>query len=411
MTEDAPIARKPLTHTRQIDTAKPEEKTYSLNAGDGLFLEVLTTGAKRWRYRYSLAGKRGLLSLGIYPAVGLADAKAKRDEYNRLLAQGIKPSDQRKQEKQDAKQSDQDTFAYIGRQWLSDQEGAVKPYTQTRNRRMLENDLIPLLGHKPMRIIKSSDILAVGKQVESRGALEVARRVIRLAGTVFRYAMRHDLADHDPTTGLTEALKPRKVENMARVSKQDLPELLHKIDHYDGDILTRIGLQMIAYTGVRTKELREMEWADIDVNAALWRIPAHKMKMEYPHIVPLSRQVLALLEQLKPITGHKPYVFQSYRTHKPISENTLIYAIYRMGYKSRMTVHGFRGVFATELYEQGYMSDAIERQLAHQEGNQVKAAYNHAQHLPYRVKMMQEWSDYLDSIRVGKIVAFPKATA
>ena len=339
----------------------------------------------------------------------MAEARRKRDEARQQVEQGIDPSAAKQQAKRETNL--EDTFAYIGRQWLSDQEGAVKPYTHTRNRRMLENDLIPSLGHKPMRSIKSSDVLAVGKEVESRGALEVARRVIRLAGAVFRYAMRHDLADHDPTTGLTEALKPRKVENMVRVSKQELPELLHKIDGYEGDILTRIGLQMIAYTGVRTKELREMEWADIDVNAALWRIPAHKMKMEYPHIVPLSRQVLALLEQLKPITGHKTYVFQSFRTHKPISENTLIYAIYRIGYKSRMTVHGFRGVFATELYEQGYMSDAIERQLAHQEGNQVKAAYNHAQHLPYRVKMMQEWSDYLDSIRVGKIVAFPKATA
>lgn len=177
---------------------------------------------------------------------------------------------------------------------------------------------------------------------------------------------------------------------------------------YDGEILIRVGLELVAYTAVRTKELRFMEWVDLDLDAALWRIPAEKMKMEQPHIVPLSRQVLALLEELRPITGHKQYVFHSYRTHKPISENTLIYALYRLGYQSHMTVHGFRGVFATELYEQGYMGEAIERQLAHSESNQVKAAYNHAQHLEYRKKMMQEWADYLDSIRLGQIVAFPK---
>ena len=404
--------RKPLTHTRQADTAKPETKSYTLSVGNGLALEVLPNGAKRWRYRYSFNGKRGLLSLGIYPSVGLADAKTARDDLNRLVTQGIDPSEQRKIEKQTAQQQDRDTFAHIARQWLSDQEAAVKPTTQARNRRMLENDLIPMIGDKPIRGLKASDILAVAKKVEDRGAAEVARRVIRLAGSVLRYAIRHDLADNDPTPRLGEALKPRKVENMARVSKKDLPELLQKISTYEGDPLTRIALQLVAYTFVRSNEARFMEWVDIDWDNAEWRIPAEKMKMETPHIVPLSRQVIALLEQARAITGHKRYVFQSYRTHKPLSENTLIYAIYRLGYKSRMTVHGFRGVAATELYEQGYMGDAIERQLAHSERNQVTAAYNHAEHLSYRRKMMQDYADYLDSVQGGRLIAFPKvATA
>ena len=227
---------------------------------------------------------------------------------------------------------------------------AVKPTTQTRSRRMLENDLIPMIGDRSIRSIKASDILAVAKKVEDRGAAEVARRVIRLAGSVLRYAIRHDLAENDPTPRLGEALKPRKVENMTRVSKKDLPELLQKISTYEGDVLTRIALQLVAYTAVRSNEARYMEWIDIDWDNAEWRIPAAKMKMETPHIVPLSRQVIALLEEARAITGHKSYVFQSHRTHKPLSENTLIYAIYRIGYKSRMTVHGFRGVFATELY-------------------------------------------------------------
>lgn len=373
----------------------------------GLQLHVFATGRMSWIYAYRHDGKQRTLTIGKYPAVSLADARRKRDEARQQIEQGIDPN----QTKQQAKRTEEslDTFAHIARQWLSDQADAVKPTTQTRSRGMLENDLIPMIGDKPIRGLKASDILAVAKKVEDRGAAEVARRVIRLAGSVLRYAIRHDLADNDPTPRLGEALKPRKVENMARVSKKDLPELLQKISTYEGDPLTRIALQLVAYTFVRSNEARFMEWVDIDWDNAEWRIPAEKMKMDTPHIVPLSQQVIALLEEARAITGHKRYVFQSYRTHKPLSENTLIYAIYRLGYKSRMTVHGFRGVAATELYEQGYMGDAIERQLAHSERNQVTAAYNHAEHLSYRRKMMQDYADYLDNVQGGRLIAFPKA--
>jgi integrase len=280
-----------------------------------------------------------------------------------------------------------------------------------RDSSLIEKDLIPFIGNTAIGDIKSPDVLTAAKRIEERGAGEMARRAIGLVGCIIRQAMREGLANNDPTTGLKEALKPRKVQHMARIAAKELPELLNKIDAYDGDTATRLGLNFLNLTFVRTQEIRFMEWHEVDFEAKEWRIPADKMKMDVDHIVPLSDQALEVLEQLKPITGGYKYVFFNTSTRKPYSENAFITALWRMGYKGRMTGHGFRGLASTILHEQGYLHDAIERQLSHNEKDKVSAAYNHALHLPYRRKMMQDWANYLDNVRTGKVLQFVKAAS
>ena len=398
--------RKPLTHDRQADTAKPEAKLYHLNAGEGLFLEIQPTGSKLWRYRATVAGKRVLLSMGKYPAVSLASAKAQRDEANRLVEQGINPSDQRKADKQEKTAAH--AFATIAADWLANREH-VTATTRTRETSLLQNSICPAFGHLPVDQVKARHILDMARAIEARGAGDMARRAIQLTGQIMRHAIRQGLAEHDPTTGrLQEALKPRTVNHMARIDRRDLPELLQRIDAYTGDVQTRLGLQLVNLTFVRTKELRFMEWSDLDLSEGVWRIPAEKMKMRMPHIVPLSRQALAILEQLRPLTGQQSHVFYNHSTKKPYSEAFFISALNRMGYKGRMTGHGFRGLASTILHEQGYLHEAIERQLAHTPRDQVSAAYNHAQHLDYRRRMMQEWADYLDTLKDPQVIPFAR---
>jgi len=255
--------------------------------------------------------------------------------------------------------------------------------------------------------IKGKDVLKAVKKIEDRGAQEMAKRAIPLAGRVFRYAIRKDLIENDPTPHLSEALKPRKIKNMARLDISEFPAFLQRMDRYHGNVLVKTALHIMTLTFVRTAELRMMEWAEIDFDAQEWRIPPDKMKMSLPHIVPLSRQAVELIESLRPITGNKQFVFYNHSTAKPLSSNALLCAIRTMGYKGKMTGHGFRGLASTTLHEQGYMHDAIEIQLAHKVGNSVSQAYNHAQHLKYRVKMMQEWADYIESLRT-KVIPFPK---
>lgn len=397
-----------LTDAR-IRKIKPKEKTKRYADEKGMYLEVTPSGGMYWRLKYRINGKENRYSMGVYGEVSLAEARAKRDDARKLIAQGIDPNQAKKQDK--AITDNINCFEVLALRWLADRKSTIKPDTYRRDSSVIEKDLIPFIGQIAIDKIKSPDILAAAKQVEERGAGEMARRAIRLAGCVFRQAMREGLTNYDPTTGLTEALKPRKVQHMARIAAKELPELLSKIDVYDGDVLTRLGLKFINLTFVRTNELRFMEWSEVDFDAQEWRIPAHKMKKGISHIVPLSVQSLELLEQIKAIGLNSPYVFFNTASRKPYSENAFITALWRMGYKGKMTGHGFRGLASTILHEQGYMHDAIERQLAHNEKNQVSAAYNHAQHLPYRRKMMQDWANYLDNIRTGKVLQFVKVAS
>jgi integrase len=365
--------------------------------GQGLQLHVFANGGKYWRMAYRFEGKQKTLSLGIYPEVSLAEVRSKREDAKRTLRQGIDPMEAKKETLKIA--DGFLTFEAIATQWLEDRKESIEPSSHARNLRHFVNDVFPVLGNKQIDTIKSPHVIEMAKKIEERGAAEMARRALRLTSAVMRYAKTLGLIESDPATGLTEALKPRKIKHMARIPESELPQLLKDIDAYSGDILTCIGLQLITLTFVRTIELRHLEWSEIDLEKREWRIPAEKMKMDKIHIVPLSNQTIALLDELRPHTGHRKYAFHSTRSNKPMSEVTLLAALWRMGYKGRMTGHGFRGLASTILHERNYNHAAIELQLAHSDRDQVSAAYNYADHLPYRKKMMQEWADYLDELR------------
>lgn len=396
-----------LTDAR-IRKIKPEAKTKRYADEKGMYLEVTPSGGMYWRLKYRIDGKENRYSIGVYGEVSLAEARTKRDEARKLIAQGVNPNQAKKEAKDII--DNVNSFEVWARKWLLDRQSTIKPDTFKRDSSLLEKDLIPFIGQIPIDKIKSPEILAAARKVEDRGAGEMARRMIRLAGCVFRQAMCEGVTTYDPTDGLTEALKPRKVVNMVRIDAKDLPEFLSRIDAYDGDVLTRLGLKFINLTFARTIEVRFMEWAEIGFEAKEWRIPANKMKKETKHIVPLSAQALEILEEIKAMGLNSPYVFFNTASRKPYSENFITNAIARMGYKGRMTGHGFRGLASTILHEQGYLHDAIERQLSHNEKNKVAAAYNHAQHLPYRRQMMQDWANYLDNVRTGKVLQFVKAS-
>lgn len=387
-------------HVRKI---KPLEKKKRYADEKGLYLEVTPSGGRFWRLKYRFNGRESTLTIGSYPEISLAQARRTRDEARIQLYKNIDPNAIKNDRLQQTDESK--LFKVLAMEWMEDRKAVIKEATYLRDLSVFEKDIFPALGNMPIDQIKGKDVLACAKKIEARGAQEMAKRSIPLAGRIFRFAIRKGIIENDPTPHLGEALKPRKVKNMARIDISEFPAFLERMDRYHGSPIIRSALQLMTLTFVRTAELRMMEWNEIDYENRLWRIPAHKMKMAQPHIVPLSRQALELLEELKPLTGNKQYVFYNYSTAKPISSNALLCAIRTMGYNGKMTGHGFRGLASTTLHEQGYMHDAIEIQLAHKVGNAVSQAYNHAQHLDYRIKMMQEWSDFVDRLR---IISFSK---
>ncbi|MFG0750515.1 tyrosine-type recombinase/integrase [Acinetobacter ursingii] len=389
----------------QVRKIKPLDKKKRYSDEKGLYLEVTPAGGRFWRIKYRFNNRESTLTIGSYPEISLAQARRARDEARIQLYNNIDPNAVKNGRLQQLDESK--LFKVLAMEWMEDRKAVIKETTYLRDLSVFEKDLFPDLGDMPIDQIKGKDVLACAKKIEARGAQEMAKRSIPLAGRIFRFAIRKGIIENDPTPHLGEALKPRKVKNMARIDISEFPALLERMDRYHGSPIIRSALQLMTLTFVRTAELRMMEWNEVDYENCLWRIPAHKMKMAQPHIVPLSRQALELLEGLKPLTGNKQYVFYNYSTAKPISSNALLCAIRTMGYNGKMTGHGFRGLASTTLHEQGYMSDAIEVQLAHKVGNAVSQAYNHAQHLDYRIKMMQEWSDFIDSLR-NKTVPFPK---
>lgn len=389
----------------KIRKIKPEPKKRRYSDEKGMYLEVTPSGGMYWRMKYRFNNKENVYSIGIYPDVSLAQARTKRDDARKLLADGINPNQSKKEQKLFIDEST--LFKTLALEWMQTRTEVIKEATYKRDLSTFEKDLFPELGNRPIEQIKGKDILDAVKKIEDRGAHEMAKRAIPLTGRVFRYAIRKGLIENDPTPHLGEALKPRKVKNMARLDISEFPPFLQRMDKYHGSVLVKTALQVMTLTFVRTNELLNAEWDEIDLEAKEWRIPSHKMKMALPHIVPLSKQCIELLESLKPLTGHKQFVFYNHSTAKPLSNNSLLSAIRTMGYMGKMTGHGFRGLASTTLHEQGYMHDAIEIQLAHKVGNSVSQAYNHAQHLKYRANMMQEWADYIDSLRT-KVIPFPK---
>lgn len=374
-------------HVRKI---KPLEKKKRYADEKGLYLEVTPSGGRFWRLKYRFNGRESTLTIGSYPEISLAQARRTRDEARIQLYKNIDPNAIKNDRLQQTDKSK--LFRVLAMEWMEDRKAVIKEATYLRDLSVFEKDIFPALGNMPIDQIKGKDVLACAKKIEARGAQEMAKRSIPLTGRIFRFAIRKGLIENDPTPHLHEALKPRKVKHMARLDISEFPPFLERMDRYHGNPVIKTALQLMTLTFVRTAELRMMEWSEIDFENKIWRIPAEKMKMALPHLVPLSTQAIELLESLLPLTGRKPYVFYNHSTAKPMSSNAILCVIRTMGYNGKMTGHGFRGLASTTLHEQGYMHDAIEIQLAHRVGNAVSQAYNHAQHLEYRVKMMQELS-------------------
>ncbi len=389
----------PLTDVA-IRSAKPSAKPVRLFDAGGLYLEISPAGGKLWRLKYRFGGKEKRLALGTYPQVTLAEAREKRDQARRLLAGGIDPSEEKKAEKR-ARQGN--TFEALAYEWMAVRGKEWTESYASKTQTALSRHAFPAIGGRPISEIQPPDLLAMLRVIESRGTVDMAHRIQQHCGGIFRYAVSTGRATQDPTTSLRGALSTVKQEHYAALTDpSEFAQLLRDIDDYRGEAVTKAAMQFLALTFQRTKEVRFAEWSHFDFNDALWRIPAEVMKMREAHLVPLSSRTVEILERLRPLTGAGRLVFPSaISNERPISENTVTYALARMGYKGRMTGHGFRSVASTLLNEQGYRHDVIERQLAHAERDSVRAAYNRAEYLPERRKMMQDWADYLDKLKAG----------
>ena len=385
-----------LTDTK-LKALRPRATLYRVADERGLCVEVPPTGSRLWRFRYRHNGKARMLSLGEWPGVSLAQARERRDEAGALVAQGFDPSAQRKA----VKDADALTFEAVAREWLARRD--VSPTTAAKDA-WLVGALIAALGHRPIAEITSPEVLDFLRRYENADKLETAKRIKVKLSAVFRFAIATGRAESDPSAALRGAIKPPRVRHHAAITDpRQLGDLLRAIWSYRGGFVVASALKLAPLVFVRPGELRSAEWSEIDLDAATWCIPAHKMKMRQAHIVPLSTQALAILRDLHPLTGRGQYVFPSPRgATRCMSENALTVALRALGYSGdTMTTHGFRSTASTLLHEQGYPSDVIERQLAHKEGNAVKDAYNRAAHLPERIRMMQAWADYLDGLRKG----------
>lgn len=392
----------PLTKI-ECDRAKcpPGKKFLRLTDALGLYLEVTPSGGKYWRLKFRFAGREKRLSLGVFPAVSLAEAREGRDQARKLLSAGMDPSEQRRQEKATRAVNNANTFEAVARAWHAfwsvNKSERHAGYVMAR----LEADVFPEIGRMPLDALTAPHFIRTARKIEERGAMDLAKRAFQTCGQVMRYAVAHGLHDRNPCADIrpSDALKPRDKGHYARIDARELPDLLRKIDTYKSPI-TRLAMQFMALTFVRTGELIAARWDEIDWTAQEWRIPAERMKMKTPHIVPLSPQALAVLMELRTLTGKREHLFPGgHDPRQPMSNGALLGALKRMGYAGRMTGHGFRGVASTILHEQGYPHHCIELQLAHQERNQVSAAYNFATYLKDRRIMMEGWANYLAAAR------------
>lgn len=391
----------------KIRNSKPTEKQIKLFNGGGLFLLITPKGGKLWRVKYRFCGKEKLLALGCYPEVSLFDARQRRDEARRQIAHGIDPGAVRKAQKQ-AVTEETETFEVIAREWHTKFSPTWTLGHASAINGRLQRDLCPWIGKRPIKEIKAPEILSVLRRVESRGALESAHRIRTIAGQVFRYAVATGRAEHDPSVDLRGALpQPREKHHAAITDPKEAALLLRDIDGYQGHFLVKCALKLAPLLFVRPGELRHAEWAEIDLDQAVWNIPAHKMKMKEPHLVPLPVQAVEVFQELQPLTGSGRYVFPSVRSvTKPMSENTVNAALRYMGYsKQTMTAHGFRAMARTILDEVLQVRpDLIEHQLAHAVRDPNGRAYNRTAHITERKKMMQTWADYLDGLKAGAVV-------
>jgi integrase len=403
-----PLWRSAVALTiKEIENVKPKDKKYKLADGGGLCLLIQPWGGKFWLWRYRFDGTEKNMTFGEYPLVGPKDARELHFAAKKLLASGVNPMAERKAEaeakQEEAKALEREadsSFENVAQHWWEWWSIGKSPRHADTVMRRLKADIFPAFGHKHMDTIKATEIRELMLGIEKRDARDVAKRCHEMTSQIFRFAVARDIASRNPAADFKprDILAAAKTENRARVDAKELPELLAKMDDYNGDAITRFALKLMAYTFVRTSEEIEAPWTEFDLDEARWTIPAERMKMDTPHIVPLSRQAVEVLRALKLLTGNGKFVLPGAKDKtKPISNNTILSALYRLGYRDRMTGHRFRGLASTILHENGFEEAHIELQLAHMKRDKVAAAYNHAKYLKQRTVMMQWWADYLDA--------------
>lgn len=372
----------------------------------------MPTGSKIWRVAYRVDGKQKTVTVGKYPAVTLAQAREKCAEARKLLAADVDPVAQRRETKKAKAEANENNFEAVAREWWAHWKHArTSDHHVAQTLRRLQADVFPAIGTRPIAEIEAPDLVAMAKEIEKRGAGELAKRSLQMCSMVFRYAIANGKVRRNPAIDIrpSDVLKARKVENYARVGAGELPTLLRKIESYRGRPATRLAMKLMALTFVRTSELIEAKWSEFKLDAARWDIPAERMKMRTPHIVPLSPQAVDVLRTLETITGGRELLFPGERDHaKAMSNNTILKALEIMGYKHTMTGHGFRGIASTVLHEHEFEHAHIEAQLAHAEKSSVSAAYNHAVYLPQRAVMMAWWGTYVESAAKGNVLPLRK---
>lgn len=384
---------------QQVQAARTDSKQFKLTDGGGLYLLVTKSG-KYWRYDYRFLKKRKTLALGVYPTISLRKAREKHHAAKQLLDKGVDPGWHNKMVKHEALESAEKKFERYAFEWLG-RKNITHGHRRTIESR-LRRDVLPYIGDRPVEEIMAKEILIVCRRVEDRGAIESAHKIKSIISQVMRYCVSLGLIDGDPARDLQGALKTAQAKHMAAITDpKEVGGLMRSIDTYMGSAITRAALKIAALTFVRPSELRHAEWSEFDFDRKLWIIPPEKMKGRMRHIVPLSTQAIDVLLELKYFTGQGQYVFPSPRTTKrPMSENAVLSALRRMGYrKEEMTGHGFRSMASTNLYELGWKTEVVEIQLAHKDSNEIRSAYNHAKYLPERIEMMQAWADYLDKLK------------
>lgn len=387
-----------LLSDKAIKAAKPKSKVYRLNDGDGLFFQVEPTGRKLWRFRYFFNGKETMMSLGSYPEVTLAEARDKRHEANKLLSNGINPYQKKQEEKRNAIINTANTFKAIAEEWHEANKSKWVASHATRLMQRLKLNVFPDLGDRPIKEITPPELLNVIRKIEMRGATHQSHRSLQVCFAVFRYAIVTGRADRNPAADLQGALKAHTTKHFPTLKADELPDFIEKLEKANTSLQNKLAIKLLMLTFVRQGEMRQARWEDFYFDAKEWRLPAHTTKMKADHIVPLTAQTIAVLKQLKQITGDSEYLLPSQnRQKKPIiSENTINQVLHRMGYKDKLVGHGFRALASTTLNEMGYPPDVIERQLAHVERNKVRAAYNRAEYLPQRKEMMQRWAEFIE---------------
>lgn len=384
----------------QIRRAKPEAKAYTLGDGQGLSLLIEPNGSKSWRFRYRYAGKPKMISLGVYPTITLADARSRRDDARKLVAEGKNPSEVRKEQKIALQTESESAFEKIATEWHQMKSAKWSAGYASDIMEAFQNDIFPYVGTRPIGEIKPLELLNVLRKIEKRGALEKMRKVRQRCSEVFRYAIATGRAEFNPAANLSSALEVHQSNHFPFLKADELPDFLRALDSYTGSRLVQIATKLLMITGVRTIELRAALWSEFDLDNAIWEISAERMKMRRSHLVPLSTQALDLLNELKMMTGNYRYVFPGRNDpNKPMSEASINQVIKRIGYGGRLTGHGFRHTMSTILHEKGFDSAWIEIQLAHVDKNSIRGTYNHAQYLEKRSSMIQWYNDYIYSIK------------